>query len=87
MERGNSRLKPGSWSAAHPNEGDGERWKGSPTTETTGDDGSNARVAGEHARDENVPARGKPRPPRARSARPRAPRAPAEGAQRAPTRH
>jgi len=86
MERGNSRLKPGSWSAAHPNEGDDERWKGSPTTETTGDKGANAQVAAERARGENVPSRGKSRAPRARSTRPRPARA-SESSQRAPTRH
>lgn len=56
MERANSRIKPGSWSAAHPNEGDDERWKGSPSTESTGEGGTNARVASEHGRSENAPA-------------------------------
>lgn len=75
MERGNTRLRPGSWSAAHPNEGDDERWKGSPTKESTGDSGSNARVASQHQQSENQPA----------SRRQGRPRAPAAG--RRPTRH
>ena len=63
MERTNTRLRPGSWSTDHPNEGDNERWKGSPTTESTGDQGDNARLAHEHARDENMPSAGARRRP------------------------
>jgi hypothetical protein len=55
MERGNGRLAPGAWSPAHPNEGDNERWKGSPSTETTGDKGTNKQTTEDHGRDENVP--------------------------------
>ena len=55
MERPNTRARPGSWSAAHPNEGDNEQWKGSPSRETTHDRGSDARVAADHAKTENTP--------------------------------
>lgn len=75
MERANSRLRPGSWSAAHPNEGDNEQWKGSPSRETTHDHGADARVAAAHAQSENTPRAG-------RSQRPRAP-----GSRRKATRH
>jgi hypothetical protein len=43
-------------SPAHPNEGDDERWKTSPSTETTGDRGENARTGPRHQREENTPA-------------------------------
>jgi hypothetical protein len=75
MERPNTRVRPGSWSAAHPNEGDNEQWKGSPSRETTHDRGTDARVASDHAHTENTP-------PRERSSRPR----PA-GSGRRSTRH
>jgi hypothetical protein len=34
-----------------------EKWKTSPSTETTSDEGNNARLAEEHERQENSPAR------------------------------
>jgi hypothetical protein len=54
-EQRNDRVNPAGWSSAHPNEGDNERWKGSPSTETTGDEGTNEQLTHEHARDENAP--------------------------------
>jgi hypothetical protein len=56
MPEKNTRVRPENWTPAHPNEGDSERWKGSPSTETTGDDGSNAKVDENHRRDENAAA-------------------------------
>jgi len=75
MERANTRMRPGSWSTAHPNEGDDEQWKHSPSRETTHDAGHDARVAGQHAESENRPEQGPP-------SRGRAP-----GSRRRPTRH
>jgi hypothetical protein len=75
MERPNTRVRPGSWSAAHPNEGDNEQWKGSPSRETTHDRGTDARVASDHAHTENIP-----------SAR-REPRSRGPGSRRRATRH
>ena len=75
MERPNSRVRPGSWSAAHPNEGDDEHWKHNPSRETTHDAGTDARVARRHAESENTPHGGRPS------------RGPASGSRRRPTRH
>jgi len=75
MERPNTRMRPGSWTAAHPNEGDNEKWKGSPSQETTHDRGTDADVASEHEESENVP--GSSDAPGARS----------PGARRRATRH
>lgn len=37
-------------------EGTGEKWKTRPSTETTSDEGENARLAREHRAEENAPA-------------------------------
>ena len=44
-----------SGSGAGGGEGDDERWKSSPSTESTGDQGHNAAVTEEARRDQNVP--------------------------------
>jgi hypothetical protein len=41
---------------AHPSSSDDESWKRRPSTETTGDQGQNARLIEEHRRAENSPA-------------------------------
>lgn len=57
MEKAKHRVRPENWGSAHPNEGDNEQWKHSPTTESTGDTGSNARIDRERAREENAPSK------------------------------
>lgn len=42
----------------HEGRGDDESWKTRPSTETTGDEGTNARVARERKVAENVPGSG-----------------------------
>jgi hypothetical protein len=46
----------------HPSSSDDESWKLRPSTETTGEEGQNARLTEEHRREENNPASGKPAP-------------------------
>lgn len=60
MEEPKTRVRPENWNANRPNEGDNEQWKNSPTTETTGAQGSNARVDRERAGQDNVPPVPKP---------------------------
>ena len=55
MERPKTRERPGNWSAARPNEGDNERWNGSPSRESTHDRGTDADVAADHAKSEIEP--------------------------------
>jgi hypothetical protein len=40
---------------AHPSSSDDESWKVRPSTETTGDEGHNARLIREHRKEENSP--------------------------------
>jgi hypothetical protein len=55
MGNSNERANSQNWKPAHPNEGDDERWKDSPSTETTGAEGENAKKDGTFRRDQNTP--------------------------------
>jgi hypothetical protein len=57
VEKAKHRVRPENWGSAHPNEGDNEKWKHSPTTESTGDTGSNAEIDRQRAREENAPSK------------------------------
>jgi hypothetical protein len=46
----------------HPSSSDDESWKRRPSTETTGEEGHNARLIEEHRREENTPASRGPSP-------------------------
>jgi hypothetical protein len=58
MARSSSRPGERNLKPAHPNEGDDERWKTSPTRETPGDQGENARKDARQRHEENTPDRG-----------------------------
>ena len=57
MARSSSRPEDRNLTPAHPNEGDDERWKTSPTRETPGDQGENARKDARQRHEENTPER------------------------------
>ena len=57
MARSSSRPEERNLTPAHPNEGDDERWKTSPTRETPGDQGENARKDERQRREQNTPDR------------------------------
>jgi hypothetical protein len=57
MARTSSKPADRNLTPAHPNEGDDERWKTSPTEETPGDKGENARKHERQQREENTPDR------------------------------
>jgi hypothetical protein len=58
MVKPNTKSSGPNFQPAHPSSSDDESWKVRPSTETTGDEGHNARLIQEHRKEENTPAHG-----------------------------
>jgi hypothetical protein len=58
MAKPNAKRPRPNLQPTHPSSSDDESWKVRPSTETTGDEGHNARLIREHRKEENSPTHG-----------------------------